>query len=292
MIKSMTGYGKGVSTGPEIEATIEIRSVNHRFFDVSIKCPKVLDPFEHEIREIVRKYVGRGRISVNVVLGGDAGQSTSLQLNIKAVKQYRVLLSDLSVGAGVPDSVQLEHLLTFPDLFVTKDQGTLSSSAWNVVAQALGEACDNLRKMCRREGDEIQKDLVFRVNSLSGRIADVEKMVEGRSQVEFKKLLSRVQGMVQKGEIDESRLELEVALLADRVDVTEECIRFKSHNVLFMESITSDEPSGRKLNFLLQEMNREANTIGSKANNAEIAHVVVGIKEEVEKLREQVQNIE
>ena len=146
--------------------------------------------------------------------------------------------------------------------------------------------------MRRREGEEIEKDLRLRIDILEKRIEDVERLAKDRPKAEFERLLARVQNMINKGDLDATRLELEVALLTDRVDVTEECIRFKSHNTLFKETIDNQEPAGRKLNFLLQEMNREANTIGSKANDAGNAHIVVEVKEEVEKLREQVQNIE
>ncbi|RME00811.1 MAG: DUF1732 domain-containing protein, partial [Calditrichaeota bacterium] len=185
-----------------------------------------------------------------------------------------------------------EHLLSFSDIFMQDSLADLPEEAWNCIEEAIEKALIELNAMRQREGQEIEADLRKRIEFLSRYIEKIEELSEGRSEKEFEQLQHRLRSMIKNGELDPARLELEIALLADRVDVTEECIRFKSHNKLFLESLEKPEPVGRKLNFLLQEMNREANTIGAKANDAEIAHLVVQIKEEVEKLREQVQNIE
>ena len=164
--------------------------------------------------------------------------------------------------------------------------------AWLCVERALTLAIDEMNGMRVREGQEMSNDLRTRVNGLQEKLENIKTHSAGRSKSEFEKLYKRLGAMVESKELDRTRLELEVALLADRVDITEECTRFQSHNTVFLEALAAAEPAGRKLNFLLQEMNREANTIGAKANDAQIAHLVVSIKEEVEKLREQIQNIE
>ena len=213
-------------------------------------------------------------------------------LNDQVVDGYITLLEGLRHRAKIDTPISIDQLLTFSDVFVQDSSNHVSASAWKAVEQALTTAFKELNGMRQREGQEIKKDLLHRVELLSGFVEKIENQTEGRSKVEFQKQYGRIQKMLDTGELDDTRLELEVALLADRVDVTEECIRLKSHNTVFRESVKQPEPTGRKLNFLLQEMNREANTIGAKASDAKIAHLVVRIKEEIEKLREQVQNIE
>jgi uncharacterized protein (TIGR00255 family) len=192
----------------------------------------------------------------------------------------------------LPGPITLEHLLHFSDIMTITEENGLPQEAWVCVESALERAMDDLNNMRLREGREIAQDLRCRINSLREKIEGIQAHSASRGKAEFERLFKRLRGMIDTKELDPNRLELEVALLADRVDITEECIRFQSHNTLFEEAIDDPEPAGRKLNFLLQEMNREANTIGAKANDAQIAHLVVVIKEEVEKLREQIQNIE
>ncbi len=292
MIVSMTGFGKASYSSNGFEAQVEIRSVNHRFLDLSIKVPKAFETRENDLRELVRRYIERGRISINVTLKEDNGFQIGLKVNREAVQAYKALLEDLRKQADIEAPIQIEHLLAFSDVLTQNSDEVLPEAAWECVEHAVEQALQELNKMRRREGQEIENDLRQRIATLTDYIGRIEKIAEDRSVREFEKLKGRIENLIQSGELDPARLELEIALLADRVDVTEECIRFRSHNTLFLESIDQKEPAGRKLNFLLQEMNREANTIGAKANDADIAHLVVKIKEEVEKLREQVQNIE
>lgn len=292
MIISMTGYGKGTSRIEECEVSAEIRSLNHRFLDVSVKMPKQLENRENAVRELVKKYFSRGRISISFVLRQDVGSPIGLALNKPVVDGYVALLTALRKRAKIDAPITIDHLLTFPDLFTQDTDDAYPASAWHALEKAIGMALDELNGMRRREGEEIQKDIVHRVALISDMVAEIELLSKGRSKAEFDRQYQRIQTLLDSNELDETRLELEVALLAERIDVTEECIRLKSHNTVFLESVSQEEPAGRKLNFLLQEMNREANTIGAKAYDAEIAHLVVKIKEEIEKLREQVQNIE
>jgi len=292
MLVSMTGYGKGSSSVNGFEANVEIRSVNHRFLDLSIKLPKSFESRENWMRERIRKSIERGRVTVNISVREANGYQVGLQINSKAIKGYKHLLEDLREQAQIQEPVQIEHLLSFSDVFMPEDSDETSEEAWQSVVQALELALDNINSMRQREGKEIENDLQQRLDILSGKVQKIEQLSSTRSEDEFARLKKRLLNLIDIKELDPARLELEVALLADRVDVTEECIRLKSHLTLFRESIAQPEPSGKKLNFLLQEMNREANTIGAKANDAEIAHLVVEIKEEVEKLREQIQNVE
>ncbi|MFQ5627876.1 MAG: YicC family protein, partial [bacterium] len=229
---------------------------------------------------------------VNVTLRQDAGNPVGLLLNDQVVDGYMTLLEGLRRRAKIDTPISIDQLLTFSDVFIQDSSNHVPASAWKAVEQSLTTALKELNSMRQREGQEIKKDILHRIDLLSGLVEKIERQTEGRSKVEFQKQYERIQTMLDTSELDDTRLELEVALLADRVDVTEECIRLKSHNTVFLESVKQPEPTGRKLNFLLQEMNREANTIGAKVCDAEIAHLVVKIKEEIEKLREQVQNIE
>lgn len=288
----MTGYGKGSTAAEACEATVEVRSVNSRYLDISIKLPKALESREGHVRDTVRKNIERGRISVSIVFRREDDGSLALKINEPVVDGYKALLEKLQQRLAIEAPLKIEHLLSFPDLFVQDENQVISDTGWEIVEQSLQTALSELNQMRRREGEEIEKDLLYRIGLINEKIQKIEEIASNRSGAEFQKLYQRIKTMVSSGELDATRLETEVALLADRIDVTEECIRFKSHNTLFVEAIHQPEPVGRKLNFLLQEMNREANTIGAKANEAEISHLVVAIKEEVEKVREQVQNIE
>ncbi|MDZ7289607.1 MAG: YicC family protein [candidate division KSB1 bacterium] len=292
MIISMTGYGRGQSRLNGFEAIVEVRSLNHRFLDVTMRLPRELGAYEQAVKDMVRASVNRGRINVAITLKSDTENELGLRVDEEMARRYKNLLETLVKKLDLPGPVTLEHLLQFSDILTIDEEGTLPEQAWECVRLALTQAMEELNAMRVREGREIAQDLRPRIMSLQDKIERIKAHSANRGKEEFEKLYQRLQAMVDTKELDPNRLELEVALLADRVDVTEECIRFQSHNTLFLEAIDDNEPAGRKLNFLLQEMNREANTIGAKANDAQVAHLVVSLKEEVEKLREQIQNIE
>ena len=292
MIISMTGYGKGSHTYSGFEAHVESKSVNHRFLDVFLKLPRSFEKYEHKIREIVRGHMERGRVSINVTLRRAESDTTTLELNGALVNNYKILLDQLSEIFPNSEEVSLTQILSLPDVFSEVDDESLEENAWNCIQKAVEQSVKNLNAMRIREGEEIEKDLRERVRLIEKYVLEIEKKTVGRAETEFHKLKERVENLIDIGELDASRLELEIALLTDRVDVTEECTRLKSHTTVFVESMAGEESSGRKLNFLLQEMNREANTIGAKCNDADMSHLVVIIKEEIEKLREQIQNVE
>ncbi len=292
MIISMTGYGKGSHIEKGFEIDVEAKSLNHRFLDLFLKLPRSVENREHKIREIIKKHLVRGRLSLSVCLHKIDEEAVNMQLNDGVVRSYSKLLAELAEKMGVSEKPTLTHILTLPDIFIEHDDENYQEDAWRCIEIAVEKSLIALNEMRKREGVEIEKDLRCRVQLIDKLVEQIEEKTRGRSQSEFTKLYERVHSMVGTGELDPSRLELEVALLADRVDVTEECTRLKSHDLIFNESLASAESAGRKLNFLLQEMNREANTIGAKCNDADISHLVVQIKEEIEKLREQVQNVE
>ncbi|HEX9652084.1 MAG TPA: YicC/YloC family endoribonuclease [bacterium] len=292
MIFSMTGFGRGELIQNGLEIHVEIRSLNHRFLEVEIRAPKPVLAFEQEIKELVRCHLSRGRVSLTIALKGEEEPTSGLTIDKALAATYVKLLRELQEELGLEGGIKLEQLLSFSDIISYEPTKPSDSNIWEPLKQAIQVALEDLKAMRLKEGEEIKKDLHTRIQGIDTIIREIEAHAKLRLQEVFVRLKERITGLTKLEGLDEGRLELEIALLADKVDVTEECTRFKSHNALFWDYLENGKSEGRKLNFLLQEMHREANTIGAKANDAEIAHRVVEIKEEVEKLREQVQNIE
>ncbi len=292
MIASMTGYGRGEANAKGIHVGVELRSVNSRFLEVSTRLPRLLSMRENEIKEIIRKKISRGKINMLAVVEHENDGDIPVRVNVSAAKGYYKLLNDLRKTVKLKQTVRLEHLLQFSEVLEPLEMENTDDKVWGLVAKALDQAVDNLLTMKRNEGEELGKDFRHRINILEEKLTQIEKISVEQVPNERIRLRERIQQLLEKETIDEGRLEMELALMADRLDVTEECVRFRSHNKFFLEALANDEAAGRKLNFLIQEMNREANTIGSKSSAAEIAHLVVNIKEEIERIREQLQNIE
>lgn len=293
MIESMTGFGRGTARSEGISVTIEIRSVNSRFCEVSARLPSALAAFETEVQNVVRRELSRGKINVNVQVSYADEESLPLQVNVEAARAYGALMRSLKDAAGAEGPIGLDHILKFSDVFLVAEPSTAATElAWEVTHRALTDAIGQLKDMRRKEGEALQKDLEERIDTVEQTTEEIRTRAPGRVEQARRRLGERVAQLIGDTRFDSERLELEIALFADRADVTEECIRMQSHIELFRNALTGIEPAGRKLNFLLQEMNREANTIGSKANDAGISHHAVSIKEELERIREQVQNIE
>ncbi|QXD13794.1 YicC family protein [Rhodocaloribacter litoris] len=296
MIASMTGFGRGSAEADGFAATVEMRSVNSRFCEVSVRLPRVLSEYEGEIQRLVKQAFARGRINVNVQLTQTGDDVLPLRVNPEAARAYARLLESARDAAGLDGPVRLEHLLQFSDIFIPveaeEDVTGRSEQAWAVVRAALETAVEALRAMRRQEGQALQAELAGRIDAIETLLEAVEAQAPARVEQARRRLHDRLEELLGDDRLDAERLEFEIALLADKLDVTEECVRLRSHLALFRESLAGDEPVGRKLNFLAQEMNREVNTIGSKANDATIAHLVVRMKEELEKIREQIENTE
>ncbi len=292
MISSMTGYGTGIFRIEDVEVTAEIRSVNNRFLDVVVKLPRCLASYEQQVRDMIGKQISRGRVNlwVGITSGEDKYQNLSINKGLAAA--YVRLAKELSEDLDLDGQLSINQLLALPDVIQSEAAENGDESAWRCAEQAVTLALAELRDMRNKEGKALLEDLVMRIQNLEQVISKIEDLAKNRSQDELDKLRQRVSKMLGNEQIDEGRLELELALIADRIDVTEECVRFHSHDKLFLEMLQAPESAGRKLNFLLQEMNREANTIGTKAYSSEISHLVVQIKDEVERIREQIQNIE
>lgn len=289
----MTGYGRGEASKAGVNVSVEVRSINNRHLEVTTRLPRSLAQREKDIKDIIRTLVNRGSVSISVKVEKKEDASVSLRVNKAAARNIHKLLQELRTTMKMKEEVRLEHILHFSEVLEGGEENGTDEKEWTVTEQALKRALKNLNEMRAREGKELAKDLRVRVESMNRALDTVERLGAQRVPEERKRLQERVAQLVADPRvIDQNRLELELALLAERLDVTEELVRFRSHNKMFLGALGDQEAAGRKLNFVVQEMNREANTIGSKANDASIAHVVVGIKEELEKVREQIQNIE
>ncbi|KAB2923719.1 MAG: YicC family protein [Bacteroidetes bacterium] len=292
MIESMTGYGKGEVTEQGLTFTVELRSVNNRFLEVSSRLPRSLQQRENEIRDIIRAKIARGKVTLNASKEENADEAAALTVDKQRTKAVAKALNDLRKAAKVKEPVKLEHLLHFSDIFTAKEEAD-DETEWTVFRKALEKAVDGLKTMRMKEGKELAADATKRINGINAVLDTVEALSKKRIPEERVRLQERIAALVEdKSVINTQRLELEIAVLSDKLDVTEECVRFRSHNKFFLEALNAKESEGRKLNFLLQEMNREANTIGSKCNDVQISHLVVGLKEELERVREQLQNFE
>lgn len=292
MIESMTGYGKGEVTEQGLTFTVELRSVNNRFLEVSSRLPRSLQQRENEIRDIIRAKIARGKVTLNASKEENADEAAKLTVDKQRTKAVAKALNDLRKAAKVKEPVKLEHLLHFSDIFTAKEEAD-DETEWTVFRKALEKAVDGLKTMRMKEGKELAADATKRINGINAVLDTVEALSKKRIPEERVRLQERIAALVEdKSVINTQRLELEIAVLSDKLDVTEECVRFRSHNKFFLEALNAKESEGRKLNFLLQEMNREANTIGSKCNDVQISHLVVGLKEELERVREQLQNFE
>jgi uncharacterized protein (TIGR00255 family) len=295
----MTGFGRGEATSATdkggLTATAEVRSVNSRFLETSVRLPRTMSEREFEVREIVRKSLERGKININVTLTrGEASASVPLEVNEPLARGYFELLDRLRTVTGMTAEITLRDLTGFNDIFLNDSaKADAAKEEWMLAQDAIAKSLVALNDMRKQEGSELEKDLRMRIKNLENKVAEVEKLSAGTSEAEFAKLKQRVLELTQDVAIaNQDRLDMEIALIAERLDITEEIVRFRSHIKFFIEALESPEPAGRKLNFLIQEMNREINTMGSKTNEAQVQHIVVGAKEEMEKIREQIQNVE
>ncbi|HMK37718.1 MAG TPA: YicC/YloC family endoribonuclease [Bacteroidota bacterium] len=292
MIASMTGFGRGEADREGIAISVELRTVNSRFLEVTTRLPRSLSLRENDVKELIRRRISRGKVNVVANIEKEGNGSAGLKINSSAARAYYRLLLQLRKSLKLKETVKLEHMLQFSEIFEQQDDGGTDEKEWGILQKSLDAALAALAEMRQAEGGELERDFRARIAHLDEQLGQIERLSAEQIPAERVRLRERVAQLIEKTQIDEGRLEMELALMADRLDVTEECVRFRSHNKFFLEALAMPEPAGRKLNFLIQEMNREANTIGSKSSATEIAHLVVGMKEELEKIREQLQNIE
>jgi uncharacterized protein (TIGR00255 family) len=292
MIRSMTGYGSAEADLSGLRLTAQIQSLNHRYCELSVRLPRSLSQFENPVRAFLSKRFTRGKIVLQVGWEGRDEPGRKLKLDRERIAEYVDEIKKLKKETGVKGGIDLPTLLSLPDVWVNETEKPEESDTWTVLEQLAGEASDDLSSMREREGEALAIELEERLTSLQSLVKTAEERNAGRPSEVKEKLLARLKPLLEGVDVDPSRLAQEAALLADRFDFTEECVRLRAHIDQFRSLASSPEPAGRKLNFLLQEMNREANTIGSKCNDADLAGLVVELKNELEKMREQVQNVE
>jgi uncharacterized protein (TIGR00255 family) len=291
MISSMTGFGKGFAQNDKSAFEVEVRSVNSRFLEVGLKVSPFLMNREYEIREFIRNRIKRGKVSVNIQSKKNGNGENSLSVDDEKLGKYFELLKEIKKKTKLKDAITISHVLNFKDIFSTETED-FTDTDFEVLKTALDAALGELVKMKQNEGEELKKDLVARVKLISSLVEKIEAEFKKSVTDYFEKLKERINALITDLTPYNERFALEAALIADKADITEECIRLKSHIKFFLLSLDKEDEPGRKLNFLCQEMNREANTISSKSISIDIIHYSVQIKEEIEKIREQIQNIE
>jgi uncharacterized protein (TIGR00255 family) len=297
MIRSMTGYGEAARSTPAGTLTVEIRTVNHRHFNANLRLPSALARWEAELREWLRGHLSRGHANVAVRLERSAldGPAYPVRIDEERVAAYLAAFRGMGERFALAGEPDLALLARFPDVFL-RDEGPEEPE--EVPAEEFRAAVDEaLRQnvaMREEEGRRLHADLEERLRGIEAALAVIEERAPARLAAERDRLREAVRELAAGVAVDEERLAQEIAYLAERWDINEELVRFRSHNELFRDLLAagSEEPVGKRLSFLVQEMHREANTIGSKANDAAVAHRVIAIKEEVERLREQVENVE
>lgn len=289
----MTGYGHSEVSKDGKSVIAEVRSVNSRYLELTTRLPKNHLHRDNEVREIVQKKLERGKINVFINFDVSSEKQPSLSINKKAAHEYYRLLNDLKIALKLDDKITIDHLMHFSEIIESQDVEQDNEAEWQLCVRAINQALDGMVKMRQKEGNELKKDLNRRVSYIEKTISMIEKLSPAKANAERKRLKEKVNKLISDFDpVVEKRIELEIIMLSEKLDVTEECVRLKTHCKYFKELMNGSESSGRKLNFLIQELNREANTIGSKSNDVKISHLAVKIKEELEKIREQIQNIE
>lgn len=292
MLKSMTGYGRqeAVVGGKKILA--EIKSVNHRFADYNIKVPRHLGFLEDKVKKLASEYITRGKVDIYVNIESSEEADKDILLNEELAKSYINALNELRDKFKLKDDISVSVVARYADIFRAERKEEDEEALWESVKAVMTNALEAFSSMRSREGERIEKDLTARIEYMKELAAKVDERSPQTVKEYSDRLYSRIKDVLADKTIDEGRILTEVAIFADKVAVNEETVRLASHFDEFNKIITSGEPAGRRLDFLIQEINREVNTIGSKAQDLDIAKIVVTLKGEIEKLREQIQNIE
>ena len=293
MIKSMTAYAAHEIKGDSTSISAEIRSYNSRFLDIVLRLPPHFIGFEDKIKNRVKETIHRGRIEIKLQVDDQAGENITFQLDTHRATAYYNALSDLQKLLKIETPVTIDQIISLKDVIKTVEPEDDPFSTWPLIDECLRQAISNLDSMRQKEGTFISRDILQRVEAINRHLSDIETASTDLLDVYMNRLKERIavltHGLI---EVDATRITQEAAFLAERSDITEEIVRASSHIDQFHMIMNKDEPAGRKLNFLLQELNREFNTIGSKADKSGIAHLVVEVKAELEKIREQLQNVE
>ncbi len=292
MSVSMTGFGRGESQNENYEFVVEVRSINHKYLDMNIKMPKTLSFLEEKIRLLVKESLTRGRIDISVKLQTMGKNPVDLVFDEDLATKYFNILSEIRQKFSAKDDISVTEIAKYPCVINVEEKEQDEEEIWKTLVQAVEKAILGLIQMRCKEGKKLTDDVISRAEELDSLINEVEKHSLNLIDDYKERLNQRISELTLDVEVDQSRLAQEVAIYADKVGIDEEIVRFKSHIKQLKDTAIKNEPVGRKMDFIVQEMNREVNTIGSKSTKLEITNLVVELKTVIEKIREQIQNIE
>ncbi len=292
MVRSMTGFGRAKAQIDSLDITVEIKSVNHRYFEFSARLPRSYNFLEEKLKSFLAQNISRGKVEISVMVEDNSENATVVELNREYANAYISALKQLSKEYKIKNDIKVSSFVGNNDLFKVRRQVVEDEVILNAVLTVAKQATDNFIEMRTVEGERLLNDVKSRLKFILEKVEFIEKRSPETVKVYKNRIEQKVKELLEDTTIDEQRILTEVAIFVDKVAVAEETVRLRSHIQQFESLLTDDQPVGRKLDFIVQEMNREANTIGSKAQDIEIAHTVVDIKSKIEKIREQIQNME
>ncbi|WP_101772656.1 YicC/YloC family endoribonuclease [Peptostreptococcus faecalis] len=293
MAKSMTGFGIGDFKDDNYNISLECRTINHKYLDINIRMPRKISYLEDQLRSLIKGYLNRGRVDVYVKFDTLKSSGTNLEYDEDLARQYYGILDRIKSDFNISQEISISEISKFPEVVKVSESEEDEDIMWNMLSIAANSSMEKLSEMRLVEGKKLESDILFRTNLLESSIKEIEKN-SGAIVEEYKeKLKSRINELLEDSNlVDEARIAQEVAIYADKSNITEEIVRFKSHIHQLRDTVVGNDIIGRKMDFIIQEMNREANTIGSKSSDINITNTIIEIKSELEKIREQVQNIE
>mgnify|MGYP004683117881 FL=1 len=292
MIKSMTGFGRCEFTDEKRKFTVELKSVNHRYLDINIKMPKKLNFFESSIRALLKEYIERGKVDVYITYEDYTEDNYALKYNAALATQYLDYLNSMAEEFGLENDIRVSNLSRYPDVLVMEEQDVDEQELWDGLERALRGACEQFVASRIKEGENLKIDLIDKLDHMISYVDFIEKRSPQIMEEYHRRLEDKIKEILGDRQMDDGRIATEVTIYADKVCVDEETVRLRSHINTTKETLLEGGSIGRKLDFIAQEMNREANTILSKANNIEISDTGINLKTSIEKVREQIQNIE
>ena len=292
MIKSMTGFGRAEAVSKERKVSVELKSVNHRYLDLNIKMPKRLSYFEGEIRNVMKTYIRRGKVDVFITYEDYTMGGMALKYNSELSKEYLGYLNQMSEELGIENDIRVSTLSRYPDVFTMEEQAPDEEALWSFLEGPLHETCRKFVETREREGVNLKRDLLEKLKGLEAKVDVVEKRSPEVVKAYREKLEAKMHELLEDNQIDDSRIAAEVILFSDKICNDEETVRLRSHIHGMRKILDENEGVGRKMDFMAQEMNREANTILSKSNDLTVSNAAIDLKTEIEKIREQIQNIE
>ena len=292
MIKSMTGFGRAEAVTKEWKITVELKSVNHRYLDLNIKMPRKLNLFEGQVRNLIKTYMQRGKVDIFITYEDYTAGSVALKFNRDLAAEYLGYLKEMEQEFQLKNDISVTMLSRYPEVLTMEEQPVNEEKLWNCLEAPLKEACRRFVEAREREGEHLKKDLLAKLDGLDEKVSMVEKRSPEVVQAYREKLETKVHELLEDSQIDDNRIAAEVVLFSDKICNEEETVRLHSHIRGMKKILSEQEGIGRKLDFMAQEMNREANTILSKSSDIQISDIAIDLKTEIEKIREQIQNIE